>query len=137
MLLAVLSCHQPQTPISRAYREGGADGLRAAAEILADDIEAEAIEDGAGFVHWDKGAPHLNTAFALLTLLNTGRHSPLTDVGAAYLEKEQDPKLDTWDEEVFFMARLEGGQQVCWVCAALTTAMALEALWEDETISRP
>ncbi len=118
--------------VSRAYREGGVDGLRPAAELLADTIEAEAIDDGAGCIHWDKGAPHLNTAFAILTLLNTGRYGALTDGGAAYLEKEQDPQLGGWDEGVFFVARLEGGQEVCWVSAAFTTAMALEALCQYE-----
>jgi hypothetical protein len=68
----------------------------------------------------------------VLTLLNAGRDSPLIAQGVDYLLAEQDPITGGWDECVFFIANLDGGQQVYWGSASFTTAMALEALCRFE-----
>ena len=128
-----LSDYYPQSYVfhycvARAYREGPVPGLEPSVDILADDLEDEAIQRLDGTVYWDLGDPHLNTAFALLTLMNAGRDSGLIDQGIEYLLHEQDPALGSWDEGVFFVARLYGGQEVHWASSALTTAFVLEAL---------
>ncbi|MCC6697904.1 MAG: hypothetical protein IT365_19925 [Candidatus Hydrogenedentes bacterium] len=114
--------------VARAYREGPVPGLAPAVDILADDLEDEAIQRPDGTVFWDLGDPHLNTAFALLTLLNAGRDTDLVEKGVEYLLREQDPARGCWDEGVFFVAHLYGGQEVHWASSALTTAFVLEAL---------
>ncbi|MBX7257727.1 MAG: hypothetical protein K1Y02_15305 [Candidatus Hydrogenedentes bacterium] len=114
--------------VSRAYFEGPVPGLAAAVNALADDLEASARIRADGTVCWDKGDPHLNTAFAVLTLLNAGRDSELLDGAIDYLQASQDPRCGSWNEAVFFIARTDGGQVIEWESSALTTAMALEAI---------
>lgn len=118
--------------VTRAFREGGVTGLEPAVEILADDVELAGITDARGRTHWDRGDPHLNTAFAILVLLNAGRNTPLIDQGVDYLIAEQHPKTGAWDESVFFIARVDSGRRINWASAPLTTAMALEALCRYE-----
>lgn len=113
--------------VSRAFHEGGVEALAPAVEILADDLEASAIERNDGTAFWDRGAPHLNTAFAILTLLNANRDSPLVDRAAAYLAVEQ-KRTGGYDAAAFFIARADGGQVFEFFSPALTTGMALEAL---------
>jgi hypothetical protein len=113
--------------VSRAFHEGGVTALAPAVEILADDLEASAIERADGAVFWDHGAPQLNTAFAMLTLLNAGRDSPLVARAAAYLTAEQS-STGGFGAAPFFVARADGGQVFEFSSAAFTTAMALEAL---------
>ncbi len=113
--------------VSRAFREGGVAALSPAVEILADDLEVSAIERSDGVAYWDRGDPHLNTAFALLTLLNAGRETPLLGRAARYLAREQ--RLSGgYDAAPFFLGRADGGQVFEFSSAALTTAMALEAM---------
>lgn len=114
--------------ISRAYYEGPVPALQPAVEILADEIEqtVQISQDGTAF--WDKGDTHLNTAFAVLTLLNAGRIVPLIEIAVDYLLSEQDSTYGNWDEGIFFVGRPEGGQVICFVSPALTTAVVLEAL---------
>ncbi len=114
--------------VSRAFFAGPVPGLQHAVEILADDLEQSARTRPDGAVYWDKGAPHLNTAFAVLTLLNARRNSPLVENAIDYLRSEQDPICGNWREAVFFIARTDGGQEIDWESPALTTAMALEAI---------
>lgn len=119
-----------QYVVSRAYREGGVAGLAPAIQIFARDLEASALGRADGSAYWDKGDPHLNTAFAVLTLLNAsgaGRRSPLVDRAIRYLEAEQNP-LGGFDEATFFVGRTDGGQVFEFTSASLTTAIALEAL---------
>jgi hypothetical protein len=113
--------------VSRAYYEGGVTGLAPAVEILADDLETSAIERNDGTAYWDRGAPHLNTAFAILTLLNAGRESPLVARAAAYLASEQN-RAGGYDAAPFFFGRADGGQVFEFSSAAFTTGMVLEAL---------
>ncbi len=114
--------------VSRAFSEGGVAGLQPAVETLADDLEQSVLVNARGRMFWDRGDPHLNTAFAILTLLNAGRDTPLIRAGIDYLIAEQDPVTGGWDESVFFIARVDSGLQVNFASASLTTAMALEAL---------
>lgn len=120
--------------VSRAYFEGHVTGLRPAVEIMADELEAMAIYRPDSVVYWDMGSPHLNTAFAVLTLLNAGRSSELVDKAAAYLVAEQDPLCGNWDEGVFFVQPDTFGQDVEWVSSSFTTAMAMEALCRYELV---
>ncbi len=113
--------------VSRAFHEGGVQELAPAVEVLADDLEASAIERSDGTAFWNRGAPHLNTAFAILTLLNAGRATPLVDRAAAYLAAEQRPS-GGYHETPFFIGRADGGQVFEFSSAALTTALVLEAL---------
>jgi len=113
--------------VSRAFREGGVFTLAPAVRILADDLEASVLLRPDGTAYWDRGDPHLNTAFAVLTLLNAGRRSGIVDRAIAYLVSEQGP-LGGFDEATFFIGRTDGGQVFEFRSASLTTAMVLEAL---------
>ena len=113
--------------VSRAYHEGGVTRLARAVEILADDLETSAVERDDGTAYWDRGAPHLNTAFAILTLLNAGRESPLVARAADYLALEQN-RAGGYDAAPFFFGRADGGQVFEFSSAAFTTGMVLEAL---------
>jgi hypothetical protein len=126
-----------QYAVARAYHEGPVPALRPAVEILADDLEQSALEGADGAAHWDKGAPVLNTAFAVLTLLNAGRSTELIARGVRYLEARQDALTGDWPEGVFFIARTDRGIQFGWVSHSFTTAMALEALCRFALLHNP
>ena len=116
-----------QYVVSRAYREGRVLSLAPAVAVFAADLEASAVVRPDGSVYWDKGDPHLNTAFALLTLLNAGRRSTTVDRAMRYLESQQNT-LGGFDEATFFVGRTDGGQVFEFTSASLTTAIALEAM---------
>jgi hypothetical protein len=124
-----------QYAVSRAFHEGGVAELAPAVETLAEELEASVIERGDGTAYWDRGAPQLNTAFALLTLLNAGRDTPLLDRAAAFLVAEQGP-LGGFTPATFFIARADHGQVFEFFSPAFTTAMALEALARHELARR-
>jgi hypothetical protein len=63
--------------VSRAFFEGPVPALEPSVRILADDLEASVRFRPDGTAYWDKGEPHLNTAFAVLTLLNARRETPI------------------------------------------------------------
>jgi hypothetical protein len=113
--------------VSRAFREGRVAGLAPAVEILAGELESSAVVREDGSAYWDHGAPHLNTAFALLTLLNAERGGHLVQRAAAYLSKEQAPD-GGFDAAPFFIARTDAGQVFEFSSASFVTGMALEAL---------
>ena len=94
---------------------------------LATDVANAAKTRSDGTANWDRGDPHLNTAFAVLTLLNTHANEELIDDGLAYLIDQQQP-TGAWDEAVFFIARADSGVVIEWESASLTTAIVLEAL---------
>ncbi len=114
--------------VSRAFREGPIPTLLPAVTILAGDLVNEAIPLPGGTVYWDKGDPALNTAFAVLTLMNADADPDLVERGIQYLVKTQNPVDGGWPEAVFFLAHTDGGPEVRWSSGALTTALALEAL---------
>jgi hypothetical protein len=119
--------------VTRAYADGPVPGLQPAAEILADEVEREAIALSENKVCWDRGARHLDTALCLLTLLQARRYDAAGDAGllskaVAYLVEEQDPLLGCWNDGAVFVARSESGKQFNWVSSSFTTAIALEAL---------
>jgi hypothetical protein len=116
-----------QYVVSRAYREGGVTALAPAVAIFAADLEASALMRADGSAYWDKGDPHLNTAFAALTLMNAGRRTALVDRAIRYLESEQS-LLGGFAEATFFIGRTDGGQVFEFTSASLTTAIALEAM---------
>lgn len=120
-----------QYVVSRAFREGPVPALEPAVEILANDLEASVQLRADGTAYWDQGAPHLNTAFAVLTQLNAGRDTPIVDRGIDYLVSEQDV-LGGFDEAAFFVARTDSGQVFEFTSASFTTAMVLEALARHE-----
>ena len=78
-----------------------------------------------------QGEPHLNTALAVLTLLNAGRDTPIIDRAIDYLISEQNA-LGGFDEATFFVGRTDGDQVFEFTSASFTTAMALEALVRHE-----
>jgi hypothetical protein len=116
-----------QYAVSRAFHGGRVAGLEPAVRMLADELEASVLFRADGAAYWDQGAPHLNTAFAVLTLLNAGRNQPIVDRAIEFLTSEQNA-LGGWDEATFFVARTDGGQVFEFVSASFTTAMVLEAL---------
>src|SRR4051794_31747058 len=97
-----------QYVVSRAFHEGPVPALGPAVQILADDLEASVLYRADGTAYWDKGDPHLNTAFAVLTLLNAGRDTPITGHAVDYLIAEQNAQ-GGYDEAMFFVARTNGG----------------------------
>jgi hypothetical protein len=120
-----------QYVVSRAFREGPVPALEPAVEILANDLEASVLLRADGTAYWDKGAPHLNTAFAVLTQLNAGRDTPIVDRAIDYLISEQNV-LGGFDEATFFVGRTDSGQVFEFTSASFTTAMVLEALVRHE-----
>ena len=116
-----------QYVVSRAYAEGGVVSLAPAVASFVRELEASAILRADGTVFWDKGDPHLNTAFAALTLLNAGRSGPLVDAAIRYLEQEQNI-LGGFDDATFFIGRTDGGAVFEFTSASLTTGIALEAM---------
>jgi hypothetical protein len=116
-----------QYVVSRAFHEGPVPALEPAVEILADDLEASVLFRADGTAYWDRGTPHLNTAFAVLTLLNAGRDTPIIDRAIDYLISEQNA-LGGFDEATFFVGRSDGGQVFEFTSASFTAAMVLEAL---------
>ncbi len=114
--------------IARAYHEGPVPALRPAVERLADELATSFWITPEGTAFWNRGAPHLNTAFAVLTLLNAGRTDPPVDWAVQYLIDQQDPRFGHWAESPFFLARSDSGIVFEWSSAALTTAVVIEAL---------
>src|SRR6185503_133501 len=112
-----------QYAVSRAFREGRVTGLQPTVDVFVQDLETSAIPEPDGTVHWDLGAPQLNTAFAVLTLLNAGHHSSLVDQAVDYLRARQGPD-GGFGEAVFFFGRTDGGQVFEFSSASFTTAMA-------------
>ena len=102
--------------------------LEPAVEQLVDELEANVHVDVDGTTYWDRGAPHLNTAFAAMTLMNAGRDGPILDSAISHLVNNQDPVYGHWEEAVFFYGRSDSGKVTYWSSAAFTTAMALEAI---------
>jgi hypothetical protein len=116
-----------QYAVSRAFSEGPVPALLPAVKILADDLEGSVIPRQDGTAYWDQGDPHLNTAFAVLTLLSAGRDTPIVDRAIDYLVAAQNPE-GGFDGATFFVGRADGGQVFEFNSASLTTAMVLEAL---------
>jgi hypothetical protein len=116
-----------QYAVSRAFHEGRLPQLEPAVRILADDLERSAILRDDGAAYWDHGDPQLNTAFAVLTLLNAGRRTPLVGRAIDYLLAAQGP-LGGFDAATFFLARTDSGVTFHFTSAAFTTAIAIEAL---------
>jgi hypothetical protein len=116
-----------QYMVSRAFHGGQVAALAPAVSILADDLEATALLRDDGTAFWDRGAPQLNTAFAVLTLLNAGRDAPVLPRAIAYLVAQQ-AASGGYDEAVFFIARNGGGQVFEFRSASFTTALVMEAL---------
>jgi hypothetical protein len=96
--------------------------------MLVADLLATVQTSASGAVFWDRDDPHLNTAFGALTLLQADRRRDLASRAIDYLLAEQNPVDGSWDAGVFFRGRFDGGPEAIWMSAALTTAMALEAV---------
>ena len=55
------------------------------------------VETGSdNLAYWDRGDPHLNTAFAMLALLNMSRGQELVPQAARYLISQQDLDSGAW-----------------------------------------
>jgi len=116
-----------QYVVSRAFKDGPVPSLGPAMRILADDMEASVLFRPDGTAYWDQGDPQLNTAFAVLTLLNASRETPIIDRAIDYLISEQNA-LGGFNDATFFVGRTDGGQVFEFSSASFTTAMVLEAL---------
>ena len=114
--------------VTRAYSEGGVTALAPAVDLLAHDLLATKQTDAAGRCFWDRGDPHLNTAFAILALLAAGQDPDVVRGAIDYLISEQDSITGAWEAGVFFLGRTDDGTEPVWLSPAFTTAMALEAL---------
>jgi hypothetical protein len=115
-----------QYVVSRAFHEGPVPALAPAVRIMADDLEASVRLRADGAAFWDLGDPHLNTAFAVLTLLNAGRSTPIVSRAIDYLVAEQNA-AGGFDDAAFFFGRTDGGQVFEFRSPSFTTAIALEA----------
>jgi hypothetical protein len=114
--------------VSRAYFEGGIAELEPAVVQLAEEIENAVLVKEPGQTYWDKGAPHLNTALALLVLMNAGRGDHLLPSSIAYLESEQDDAHGNWGEAPFLRGGVENGASFLWASPASTTALGMESI---------
>jgi len=115
-----------QYVVSRAFHEGGVSALEPAVQLLADDLEASVRFRADGAAYWDHGDPQLNTAFAVITLLNAGRDTAIIDHAIDYLISAQNA-AGGFDEATFFVGPTDSGQTFIFTSASFTTAMALEA----------
>lgn len=113
--------------VTRAFGEGGVAGLAPAAAILADEIRDAALWNDDGTVYWDRGAPQLNTAFAILALLHAAGDDDLVDPAVDFLAAQQGP-FGGFAAAPFFIARTDGGQVFEFFSRAFTTAIVLEAM---------
>lgn len=112
--------------VSRAYFEGNVTALQPSVNIFLDDLDSTAVREENGMVYWDtnSGGSVLNTALAVLTLLNGGggRDTPIVEGAITWLVGQQ--KSDgSFGLGTFFI-----GGPMEWVSESLVTAMALEAL---------
>lgn len=114
--------------VTRAYAEGAVAALAPAADLLVADLLASAKWNAAGHCYWDRGDSSLNTALAVLALLNAGWIGPEVAGAIEHLIATQDPASGGWEAGAFFRGRFDRGQEAVWFSPALTTAMALEAL---------
>jgi len=114
--------------VARALAQGPLPALRPAAEHLAADVERAARLAPDGTARWDRGAPDLDTALAVLTLLHCGRSPELARAGARHLLGVQDRATGAWEAGDFFAVRCDTGFLVRWRSPALTTALAAEAI---------
>lgn len=114
--------------VSRAYYDGPVPGLGPAVKILADELVQGAVVAADGTVSWNHVDPHLDTAFAVLTLLNAGRSGPLVDGGIRFLRAAQDRRQGNWRAAPLFQGETGSKLVIQWTSPALTTALALEAL---------
>jgi hypothetical protein len=125
--------------VTRAWREGGVSDLAPSVELLLDNLLATVAANAQGQHFWDRGDPHLNTAFGMLALMNAdvdGKYEDIIDGAADFLIAQQDPTDGSWDAGAFFVGRSDNGAQAVWSSKALTTAMALEALCRQR-LGRP
>ena len=115
--------------VSRAYYEGGVTGLSPSVDTFVDDlvhtVKEHKKDDTA---YWDLGEPHLNTAYAVLVLLNAGAEMHLVEKAVNFLVEEQDSQGGFNDDGTFFCAKMDGGQLINWYSESFTTGMVLEAL---------
>ena len=116
-----------QYVVSRAFDEGAVGALQPAVDVLADDLESSVILRPDGTAYWNLGDPQLNTAFAVLTLINAHRSTPLIARAIDYLVGEQNAD-GGFDEATFFIGRTDSGVVFEFSSPAFTTAMVLEAL---------
>lgn len=114
--------------ITRAYAEGRVESLAPSVDLLIEDLLATMRTDEDGNAFWDRGASHLNTAFAVLSWLNANRPRKAIEPAVNYLLAVQDRAVGAWDSGVFCVARLADGTEIGWSSRAFTTAIALEAI---------
>lgn len=114
--------------LSRARGRGGVTSLQEATDRLVSELLETVIWTRGGRCLWSRGRPQLNTAFAVLTLINAGYEGPEIEGAVRFLRSEQDPVTGGWKAGAFFRGRGDSGVETNWISPALTTAMALEAL---------
>jgi len=115
--------------VSRAYYEGEVTALWPSVDTIVGDLVLTVTENkNDDTAYWDLGEPHLNTAFAVLVLLNAGVEMPLIEKAVNYLVWEQDSQGGFGDDGAFFCAKMDGGQLILWYSESFTTGMVLEAL---------
>lgn len=114
--------------VTRAFYEGQVGELTQAAFALMEDLHVTVKSGPDQTAYWDRGDPHLNSAFGVLALLNTENDSAIIDQAIRYLILHQDQESGAWDPGAFFYGQFGSGIVVTWASPALTTAMAMEAL---------
>lgn len=112
--------------VSRAFREGPVPGLAPAVEVLADEVTGDAVTASDGTVFWRSRTAHLESAQAILTLLNAGRGGPIVEGGIRHLLREQ-REDGSWRWSNFAVGGLARAI-LAWRSEAYTTALALEAM---------
>jgi hypothetical protein len=114
--------------VVRAFAAGGVSDLEPAARALMGDLLSSAERSTDGPCFWDRGDPHLNTAFGTLALIFMESDDPVVDGAVAYLLSEQDQRNGQWRAGSFFRGRFDTGIEAVWISPALTTAVAMEAI---------
>lgn len=116
--------------VSRAFSEGGVTALQPSMDVFLDDLNSTAIRTDDDMVYWDTsfGGPPLNTAFAILVLLNGGDgDNPIVEMAVKWLIDQQ--KDDgSFGTGLFFYGGTQGSRFAEWFSEPFVTGMALEAL---------
>jgi hypothetical protein len=118
----------PHYVITRAWREGNVSGLRPSVSRVVRHVEQCARRRPDGAVVWNHGHPQLDTALAILSLLDGGGAPDLVDGGIRSLIDMQNPHTGGWDAAPLFGGTTDNGARLIWQSPDGTTAFAAEAL---------
>jgi hypothetical protein len=130
--MAESSLYYPDTfmahyAVTRAWREGGVSALQPSVARMVRHVEELARHRADGSITWDRGHPALDTALAVLTLVNGGGSGRLVRGGIRGL-LQMPPSVSRREKGPLFHGTTDSGILLTWHSRAASTALKLEAL---------